>query len=100
MSRSFFYVVLIGILLLVLLFFPLVFSVSSHFDVNRKKFAFSVCFYKNIKIIGGYATTYKGGVALHIKPEKAILIRYKDMDKERKKFSFFKTRCIPCKAVL
>ena len=44
-----------------------------------------------MKLIGGYATTYKGGVALHISPKKAVLIPYKEMDKERKKFSFFKT---------
>ena len=91
MGRSFFWIALVAILLLVLLFFPIVFHSSAHFDVNRKKFAFSVRLYGNIKLIGGYITTYKGGVALHISPKKAILIPYKEMENERKKFSFFKT---------
>jgi hypothetical protein len=89
MGRSFFWITLVAILLLVLLFFPIVFHSSAHFDVNRKKFAFSVRLYGNIKLIGGYITTYKGGVALHISQKKAILIPYKEMNNERKKFSFF-----------
>jgi hypothetical protein len=47
--------------------------------------------YGKIKILGGYADTYKGGIALHTSQKKAILLPYKDMDNERKRFSFVKT---------
>ena len=46
---------------------------------------------KTIKLIGGYATTYKGGIALHVSPKKAVLIPYAEVENERKKFSFVKS---------
>lgn len=91
MGRLFFYVGLSLIITVVLLFFPIIIETDIHFDMNRKKFAFGVYFYKLFKLVGGYAAPYHGGIALHVSPKKAILIPYAQMDSERKKFSFLKT---------
>lgn len=77
----------------ILLFFPIFLEVDIHYDMNRKKFGFALYAYKVLKLIGGYVTTYPGGIALHISPKKAILKPYSGMDSERKKFSF--TRTVP-----
>ncbi len=74
-----------------LLFFPIYIETDAHYDMNRRKFAFAVYAYKAIRVIGGYAATYQGGIALHISTRKAILIPYSKMNSERKKFSFVKT---------
>ena len=90
MGRLFFVLALVfGVLLL--LFFPIFLSVNAHYDANRKKFCFSVNLYKKIKLIGGYIAPYPKGIALHVSKEKAILVQYTEFEKERKKFSFFKT---------
>ncbi len=90
MGRLFFYALaLIGIL--ALLFFPVYLETDAHYDMNRRKFAFAVYAYKIIRVIGGYAATYPGGIALHVSKKRAILIPYSQMDSERKKFSFIKT---------
>ena len=80
---------ILGIVLI--LFFPIVIETDAHFDLNKKKCGFAVYLYKKIKLIGGYAATYQGGLALHVSPKKAILIPYSQMDSERKRFSFIKT---------
>lgn len=90
MSKLFF-IPLTGLIIAVILFFPIYLETDAHYDMNRKKFAFSIYGFKWIKLIGGYATTYKGGFALHISPKKAILIPYSQVNTERKKFSFIKT---------
>lgn len=77
-------------MLAVLLFFPIFLEADVHYDMNRKKFGFALYAYKVIKLIGGYVTTYPGGIALHISPKKAILKPYSGMDSERKRFSFTK----------
>lgn len=74
-------------MLAVLLFFPIFLEADVHYDMNRKKFGFALYAYKVIKLIGGYVTTYPGGIALHISPKKAILKPYSGMDSERKRFS-------------
>ncbi len=87
-----FFIILSVVLIVgVLLFFPIWLDLDAHYDMNRNRFAFLVSAYKKIKLIGGYATTYTGGVALHITPEKAILVDYSEMDGKRKKFSFMKS---------
>jgi hypothetical protein len=91
MGRSLFYLVVIVISVIFLLFFPIVFDLDAHLDVNQKKCAFAIFLYKKIKIFGGYAETYRGGIALHVSPKKAILLPYKEMNDHRKKFSFIKT---------
>jgi len=73
-----------------LLFFPIYLEADLHYDMNRKKFTFALLLYRKLKLVGGYATTYEGGVALHLSKKKAALISYWEMDKKRKKFSFTK----------
>lgn len=81
----------VGLLVLaVLLFFPIFLEADIHYDMNRKKFGFALYAYKVLKLIGGYVTTYPGGIALHISPKKAILKPYSGMDSDRKRFSFTK----------
>ena len=74
-----------------ILFFPIYLKVDGHYDMNGRKMAFSVAIYRFIRILGGYIATYAGGLAMHIAPQKAILIPYADMEKERKRFSIMRT---------
>ena len=76
---------------MLLLFTPIYLHMNAHYDMNRKKLAFTTNAYRAIKLIGGYVATYKGGVAVHISKKKAILIPYTEMEGERKRFSFLKT---------
>ena len=91
MGRLFFWIFVALISLTVLLFFPIIIDSDLHGDLGRKKFTFLVRLYGKIKLFGGYATTYKGGVALHLSKKKAVLKPYKKMNAERKRFSFLKT---------
>ena len=91
MNRLLFSFALTGMITAFLLFFPIVVETDAHYDMNRKKFGFAIFLYGFLKILGGYAATYKGGIALHVSPKKAILIPYSEKDNERKKFSFVKT---------
>ena len=88
---KFFFIPFITLITVALLFFPIYLKGDAHYDMNRKKFAFCVYGFGFIKLIGGYASTYKGGVALHVTDEKAILIPYTQMNAKRKKFSILKT---------
>lgn len=88
MGRLFFFTFLI---VLAILFFPIYLETDAHYDLNRKKLGFCVYFYKVIPIIGGYISTYKGGVAFHVSKKKAILLPYGQIERERKRFSVFKT---------
>lgn len=93
MGRSFLF--LVGILsvalFLVLLFLPISFKIAAHYDMNRKKFCFSVYLFSFLKIIGGYIATYKGGFAIHVSEKKAFLLPYSQINSERKRFSFMNT---------
>ena len=80
-----------ALFLAAILFFPIYLETNAHYDMNRKKFAFSVYLYKHIPIIGGYVATYPGGIALHVSKKKAILVPYKQLNSERKRFSIMKT---------
>ena len=91
MGRLFFFVFFGLLAVLALLFFPIYLQTNAHYDMNRKKFCFSVNAYKKIKLIGGYATTYPGGVALHVSKKKAFLLPYAQINDKRKRFSFIKT---------
>lgn len=91
MGRFFAYLTLVIAVTLTVLFFPIVLENSVHYDMNKKKFAFSVYAYKIWKIFGGYVTTYKGGFALHVSKKKALLKPYSGLDKDRKRFSFVRT---------
>lgn len=73
------------------LFLPIIASVDIHYDMNRKKFAFSLFLFKFLRVLGGYVTTYKGGIAIHVSEKKAFLKPYSDMEKDRKRFSVIKS---------
>ena len=90
MDRLFFFVLPILIIAAVL-FFPIYLETDAHYDMNRRKFGFAVYGYKFIKLVGGYVATYRGGLAVHISPKKAILVPYSQLNSERKRFSVVKT---------
>ena len=90
MGRLLFFVVMLSGLIL-LLFFPVYVELNAHYDMNRRKFAFGLYAYKIFKLIGGYIATYTGGIAMHLRKNKAILVPYSQMDSERKRFSFIRT---------
>lgn len=92
MSKSFFILSFTGILAtLLLLFFPIFLRTVAHYDMNRKKFCFSVYLFSFIKILGGYVATYNGGLAVHLSLKKAYLLPYREINQERKRFSFMCT---------
>lgn len=88
---KFFFILLAGLIIIVVLFFPIYLKGDAHYDMGRRKFAFSVYGFSFLKLIGGYATTYKGGIALHVSSKKALLIPYSQINSKRKKFSILKT---------
>ena len=89
MSKPLFFVgIALGICILFSI--PILIEGSFHYDMNRKKYAFVIRLYR-IKIVGGYFTIYPGGIAMHITQKKAILLPYKNMNDERKRFAFIKT---------
>ena len=81
--------VLVAICILLLL--PIFLRTSIYYDVNKRKFSFSIELYRIFRILGGYVATYKGGLAIHVSDKKAIVIPYSELDKERKRFSFTRT---------
>lgn len=91
MSRLILYSMLGVMIVAFLLFIPIVLEADGHYDMNRRKFGFAVFLYKLVKLVGGYAATYQGGLALHVSPKKAILIPYSEIDSERKRFSFVRS---------
>jgi len=91
MGRSFFIIgTVIGSVML-FLFLPITFETDIHYDLNRKKLAFSVFIYKFFKVIGGYCTVYSGGIAIHRSSQKVILKPYAQLDNDRKRFSFMRS---------
>lgn len=91
MDRLFFILLIGSLSIAILLFFPIYVKTDGHYDMNGRKLAFSISLYKIIKVFGGYIATYKGGLAMHVSPKKAILIPYKDLNNERKRFSVVRT---------
>ena len=73
------------------IFLPIPLKTNVHYDMNRRKFAFSVYLFGFLRILGGYIATYKGGLALHISDKKAIILPYSQINSERKRFSFMRT---------
>lgn len=89
MGRLFFiFGIIISIVLL--LFLPIFLETNAYYDMNGRKFAFSVSAYKFLPIIGGYIATYPGGLAFHISEKKAIVLPYQKVASERKRFSIMK----------
>lgn len=90
MSKPLFYTFVASVILTIVLSFPLLFEGSFYYDMNRKKYAFSLKIFR-IKILGGYFSTYPGGLAMHVSDKKAVLIPFNRMNDDRKKFAFIKT---------
>ena len=89
MSKPFFLWPFLGVVsIMLILFFPIFLRTVAHYDMNRKKFCFSIYLFSFIKILGGYVATYKGGLAVHLSPKKAYLLPYNQVNQERKRFSF------------
>ena len=88
MGRFILYAAAVVLGIAALLFFPIILETDVHYDMNRRKFGFALYAYKAWKLVGGYVTTYRGGFALHVSPEKAILKPYSGMNEDRKRFSF------------
>jgi hypothetical protein len=91
MGRSFLFAGITLICVLFLLFLPLALKIVAHYDMNRKKFCFSIYLFSIIKLFGGYVATYPGGFAVHISKKKALLLPYNQVNNERKRFSFMNT---------
>ena len=91
MDRLFFIFLAVGISIFVLLFFPIDLKADGHYDMNGRKLAFSIAIYRFFRVLGGYIATYPGGLAMHLSPKKAVLIPYKDLNNERKRFSIMRT---------
>lgn len=97
MCKPFFYTIFGLSLSIILLFFPIYLQLDGHYDMNRKKFGFGVYLYKRLRVLGGYAGVYPGGIALHVTKKKAFLIPYAKMNSERKRFSYMRTfRLVSC----
>ena len=90
MDRLFFILLLIGLSIVILLFFPIYLKADGHYDMNGRKLAFSIAIYRFFRMFGGYIATYQGGLAVHISPQTAILIPYKNLNNERKRFSIMR----------
>ena len=86
MDRLFFTVFMIGLTIFILLFFPIYVKTDTHYDMNGRKLAFSLSLYKLFRFLGGYIATYPGGFAIHLSQEKAVLLPYRDLNSESKRF--------------
>ena len=91
MDRLFFIVSVTGLSILALLFFPIYLDTEAYYDMNGRKCTFCVNAYRIIKLLGGYIATFKGGLAVHLSPKKAVLLPYMEMNKERKRFAAFRS---------
>lgn len=78
------------ILTVVQIFLPIFLRIDLHYDMNRRKFAFSIYLFKYIRIFSGYIATYTGGIAVHISKRKAFVFPYAQISKERKRISLMR----------
>lgn len=84
-------VVVVLLSVFAVLFMPIFLETNVYYDVLGRKFAFAVYGYKIIKLSGGYIATYNGGIAVHSSEKRAVLIPYRQLNSERKRFSFLKS---------
>ena len=91
MSRLFLRLLFIILGVIATLFFPFFIKANAYYDVNYKKLCFQTSLFGVIKLIGGYIATYDGGIALHLSKRVAVLVEYKQLNSQRKRFSFLKT---------
>ena len=91
MDKSFFYALIVGVVFVGILVLPIYLGLDFHYDMNRRKFAFSVVLFRIIPIFGGYISTYKGGFAVHLSEKRAKILSYSKLNSERKRFSFLRS---------
>lgn len=85
---NFFWPIFWVLVIVSLLFVPFYIETDVYYDLKSSKLTFYLCLFNFIKLFGGYITTYKEGIALHVKKGKAILLPYKSLNDTRKKYSF------------
>ncbi len=89
--------VLIFIILVAIIIFPIFMNGFIFLSLENKKAFFSVCLFKTIKILGGYAEIVEGGIAFHVSEKRAILLPYKSLTGMKKKIKPLKdyhiTKC-------
>lgn len=78
----------IAFAVLLVLFFPIFLNTDLYYQIRSNKLGFCISLYGKIKLSGGYISTYYGGLAIHLSEKKALLTGYKEMEEQRKKFSF------------
>lgn len=71
--------------------FPIVQRLDLYGDPSEKKLSFSLRLYGFLPILGGYVTSYTGGIAIHLGKKKAVLLPYRGIEEKRKKFSFVRS---------
>ena len=72
------------------LIIPFVFVGDVYADLKRQKVVFSIRLFGFLKIIGGYITVIREGIAFHISRKKAIILKFGDVEAGKKQFSVFK----------
>ena len=90
MGRIFIIPAIVIAVVLFVLYVPIILYTNVHYDMNRRKAAFSLLLYNCIPLIGGYIGIYPGGVALHTSRYKARLYSYKQVNDQRKRISLLK----------
>lgn len=78
----------ISFAVLLVLFFPILLDADLYYQIRSKKLGFCISLYGKIKIVGGYISTYYGGLAIHLSEKKAFLTGYREMEERRKNFPF------------
>ena len=61
-----------------ILIFPIYINTNCFINKESKKIFFKIDAFKIIKIVGGYISFYKQGLAIHISEKKALLIPFKN----------------------
>ncbi len=79
-----------SIIVFTFLIFPIFINLDIFFSKYNRKIFFQIKLFKIIKILSGYATLEKDGIAIHVKNNKAIIIPFTD-------FFSFRTKIKPLK---
>lgn len=65
---------------------PIFFTIYLYTDLREKKCWFAFYVLRVIKLHGGYAQPYRGGIAFHLTNKKAVLLPYAEMRGADRKF--------------
>ena len=72
------------------LFFPIFIMADGYYLLKGRKASFCIRLFGKLKLLGGYFSTYHGGLAVHISDTKAFVFGYKEMEEKGKNFPFRK----------